>query len=424
MEDSAFTGRERDASGRITNKGKYNGQGIDTIQFVSAIKSGGQGVIDIAQFLEDKDGRTKAYHHLKSRIFSDKTNDDGTQYNYNAFVKKLDFDYFAIQQEVPAHFKEHAQAEGSQERMIIPSELSEKNHKGETNYYEWDDVYGNHHKLTAQEFRERYEEVHAENIQDSLDELTDFLGINSESKAERNLKLSEILQDEIMSSPRYGIDLFQACQINPATGEFRIPKGDPIQGKRIEQLINSIIKNRVNKQKIAGGPIVQVTNFGTSRQLHVRFNARSGGLLLLEEEWDAQPEHEAHEKYKSYDEYKKAEQAGIAYYEVFAPIGYKEYFELFKNPDGSINVEAIDKVSPELLKIFTCRIPTEDKYSIAHAKIVGFMPAFAGDAMMFPYELTLIDDSDFGQSRAHEGLYLPEPPAYGAGRIRLPSGLR
>ena len=41
------------------------------------------------------------------------------------------------------------------------------------------------------------------------------------------------------------------------------------------------------------------------------------------------------------------------------------------------------------------RIPTEDKYSCAPMKVVGFMPREAGDAIMFPYELTEIDDSDF-----------------------------
>lgn len=41
------------------------------------------------------------------------------------------------------------------------------------------------------------------------------------------------------------------------------------------------------------------------------------------------------------------------------------------------------------------RIPTEDKYSMAPMKIVGFLPREAGDAIMFPYELTEIDDSNF-----------------------------
>ena len=172
-----------------------------------------------------------------------------------------------------------------------------------------------------------------------------------------------------MSSPRYGIDLLQACSIDKETGEFRIPKGDPIQAKRIEQLINSIIKNRVNKQKIAGGPIVQVSNFGTSTQLHIRFNDKQGNLMPLEEEYNAS-EHDN----LSYKEYLKRNQGGIAYFEVFAPIWSNELFDKFSNADGTINVDAINAIDPELLKMVSYRIPTEDKYSCAPMKVIGFMP--------------------------------------------------
>ena len=273
--------------------------------------------------------------------------------------------------------------------MNIPTDLDEWDYTGAVNYYKWTDHNGKEHSMTAKEIRKEWEEVHATNIRESLNNLAKDLKLNSGSRKEMNLALSEILMDEIESSPRYGVDLMLACEVDDETGEFMIPKGDPIQAKRIEQLINSIIKSRVNKQKIAGGPVVQVTNWGASRQLHIRFNARSGGLLMMESEFKPTKE------YKTYDEYKKAEQAGIAYYEVFAPASMQKLFDAFKNPDGTINFEAVEKCDPELLKMITGRIPNEDKYSIAHAKIVGFMPALAGEAMMFPYELTEIDDSDF-----------------------------
>lgn len=63
--------------------------------------------------------------------------------------------------------------------------------------------------------------------------------------------------------------------------------------------------------------------------------------------------------------------------------------------DGNIDMKAIEETNPELLKLITYRIPTEDKYSMAPCKIVGFMPREAGDIIMLPYELTTIDGSDF-----------------------------
>jgi len=368
---------------------RFPTQGIDTVGFNSTIKSGEQGAIDLTEYVTMEGGEAGAYKLMESLIFQDAKADDLTNYNYNDYVHKIDYDNYALQQEVPAHFREHEQVELSQLRMNIPADLDFYNFDGEVNLYSWKDPDGTEHKMNAKEFRKEYERVHADNIEKGLNQLSKELHLDSTDKKARNLALSEILQNEIISSPRYGLDLFLACQIDPATGEFRIPKGDPIQGKRIEQLINSIIKNRVNKLTVSGGPIVQVTNFGTSKQLHIRFTDKQGNIMPTKEEYEA----EQHDE--SYQEYCAKNQAGIAHFEIFAPIGMKQVFDKFKNPDGTIDIDAVEKCDPELLKVITGRCPNEDKYSIAHGKIVGFMPALAGDAIMFPYELTEIDDSDF-----------------------------
>ena len=399
MEESAFDGRTYNADGTVNNPGKYNGKGIDTIQFESAIKSGLQGAMDIAQFLNKANGEDAAYAFMKEQIYKHEVNENTNErlylnYNTDTFVHETSFDGYCIQQEVPEHFKEHSQAHGSQIRMIIPSDLDFYTTDAEgnqvENYYTWKEPNGEVKKLKADEFKKEYEETIAAQIEDSINTLSEELHLNSGSIKERNLALSKILQREIISSPRYGIDLMQACQVDKETGEFRIPMGDPIQAKRIEQLINSIIKNRINKQKIAGGPIVQVSNFGTSQQLHIRFNDKEGNLMPLKEEYNP-AEHDN----LSYEDYCKKNQGGIAYFEVFAPIWSDEIQEKFGNPDGSINMAAIEATDPEMLKMVSYRIPTEDKYSCAPMKIVGFMPRIAGDAIMLPSELTTIDDSDF-----------------------------
>lgn len=373
-------------------------KGIDTVQFESAIKSGLQGKMNIFQFRDMEGGEEAAYTYMMNQIFKEETGATGERvyrnYNTDTFVHEASYEDYCLQQEVPEHFKEHSQAHGSQIRMITPSDLdlytTDENGNQVDNYYEWTEPDGTHRRVKADEFRKEYEKTIADNIEESINNLAAELHFNSNDKKEQNIALSKILQREIMSSPRYGIDLLQACSIDKGTGEFRIPKGDPIQAKRIEQLINSIIKNRVNKQKIAGGPIVQVSNFGTSTQLHIRFNDKQGNLIPLEEEYNAS-EHDN----LSYKEYLKRNQGGIAYFEVFAPIWSNELFDKFSNADGTINVDAINAVDPELLKMVSYRIPTEDKYSCAPMKVIGFMPREAGDAIMLPYELTEIDDSDF-----------------------------
>ena len=407
MEDSAFDGRQRNEKGKITTQGTYNGKGIDTIQFESAIKSSLQGAVDIAQFADDlTEGEKKAKDELYKSIYKTDTESyNSSAYNTDVFVHELPFEDYCLQQEVPDHFKDHEQAHGSQTRMIIPSDLEEYYDENVSKdnpdnivkyeYDEWQEITKGkwekvHVSKTAKEVKEDYENTIYENIVTSLDSLVQELHLNASSKVEQNLALSKILQRELHSSSRYGIDLIQACTIDKVTGEFRIPKGDPIQCKRIEQLINSIIKNRVNKQLIPGGPIVQVSNFGVSRQLQIRFNDKKGNLLPTKEEYDSSKHEDL-----SYEDYCKKNQGGIAYFEVFAPAWSEELYRNFADEDGTIDVEALNDIDPDLLKLITYRIPTEDKCSIAPCKIVGFLPKEAGSTIMLPYELTSQDGSDF-----------------------------
>ena len=425
-------------------------KGIDTVQFESTVKSGLMGRNDINRVLEGgkwnelietKDpntgktvqrtrGEVAAKAYLQNNLYI--KNEQGKVIGYNpTFVHEIPFEDYCIQQEVPEHFKDHDQQHGSQIRMITPSDLLSVDAYGKLVTY---NVEGR--ELSAKEFREEYENTIADNIQQSIDELVKELHLDAANQVEKNIILSRMLQDEILSSPtRYGLDMFLACSLNPFTGEFRIPLGDPIQANRIEQLLNSIIKKRVNEQKIAGGPVVQVSNFGTSRRLNIRFKDKNGGLLKTREEFtkDWKPVELAKMDVKSlanklmkeeklsdtialkeakrrieeaqstpqqtadeaYEQYIKNNQGGIAYFEVFASIFNEEIFHRFADPDGTIDIATMEKVCPEALQMIGYRIPTEDKYSCAPIKIVGFLPREAGEGIMLPYDITLLTGSDF-----------------------------
>lgn len=404
--------------------GNYKTDGIDTAQFESTVKSGLMGRINLNDLVNDPNGESIAKARMEAAIYEatpkeitevnpetgveeTKTIYERTgQYN-SATVDTVPFEDYCLQQEVPEHFKEHEQAHGSQLRYIIVSELENFNYLGEPVTYNLEGK-----RVTAQEFKAEYENTIAENIQESIDELAEELSLNDlGSIKDRNIALSKILQREILSSPRYGVDLLQACSVDE-NGRFRIPLGDPIQSKRVEQLINSIIKNRVNKQKLPGGPVVQVTNFGTSKELNIRFKDKSGNLLMTRAEYEEHPmkkEMSQADKFNaryrrgeqtadgtmSYEDYIRENQAGIAYFEVFAPIYSNQLFTQFADKNGVINMQALEMLDPDLLKMIGYRIPTEDKYSMAPLKIVGFLPREAGDGIMLPNDITLLTGSDF-----------------------------
>jgi hypothetical protein len=82
-------------------------KGIDTIQFVSSMKTGISGAISLNDLVEDSDGYKKAKARLEGAVYKE----DGS---YNTkHVHESSFEDYCIQQEVPPHFKNHRQAHGS-----------------------------------------------------------------------------------------------------------------------------------------------------------------------------------------------------------------------------------------------------------------------------------------------------------------------
>lgn len=352
-------------------------KGIDTVMFESAVKSGLHGKLNSMNKYTTKDENGKEVKHseewteeafrtyLESQIYL-----DGNKTAYNtSIVYESSFEDYCIQQDVPEHFNGHSQNHGSQARYITVADLPagiDITFKDGTE----------ERTLSAEQFRDEYEKNISLNIEESLDILRSELCLGDDySYADKNIAISRILQKEIRENPRYGTDLLRACMVDEK-GNFNLPLGDPIQSKRIEQLLNSIIKNRVISQKIAGGPVVQVSNFGFSKKLNIVYN----------------------------------EDGSIKYYEAYAPI-YSDELKKFMDKDGVINVEDIERVDPDLLKMVGYRIPTEAKYSMIPIKIVGFVPREAGDAIILPYEITTQTGSDFDVDKLYlmrKSLYIQE----------------
>lgn len=390
MEESHL---ERDEKGNPI-KGTYRQDGIDTVQFESAVKSGLMGVIDINDmpYNKIKDTLESAVYYSSDKQAS--TDNDMDRYN-DQFVHTIPFEDYGIQQEVPAHLVDHMQAMGSQVRILSISDISEgarfqvHNQKGT-----WD----------REHLIERYQELHAKNIMDSFEELARDLNLKDKNgkpitnRKLRNKALSEIMIDAIKKDQRYGADLMRACSLYK-NGEFIVPPNDPIQSQRVQQLINSIIKSRINKQKVQGGPVVQASVFGMSDDLHIVFKDKNGKLLIPRSRKNNESDEEYQKYLQGFHEKASKNQSSLAYMEVYMPIPSEELEKALTKEDGSIMDvdEAVSKgiIPEEMLKAIGYRIPTEDKYSMIPMKIKGFLPKAAGEALMMPREITLLTGSDF-----------------------------
>lgn len=347
-------------------------KGIDTIQYNSAVKSGEMGTIDI-------EGLT--YDEILATL-RDRTKHKSSE-NYNEqYVHTIPVRDYGIQQNVPDHFADHYQAMGSQVRVLSISDISNN---------AMFKVGKDSKEISGKDLRKEYEDLIAANIKESLKELEVQLSEKGEGRNKRleisNEKLSNLLQEAIKKDQKYGADLLRACSLDG--GNFVIPLYDPIQSVRVQQLLHSIIKSRINKQKVSGGPLVQATSFGTSEDLNIVFRDKEGNSLVRG-------------KGESIKDFKKRvdrDAVALAYMEVYMPIPSEELERDLTKEDGTMMdvEEAIKKdiLTEEMLKAISYRIPTEDKYSIVPVKIKGFMPKVSGEAIMMPKEITLLTGSDF-----------------------------
>lgn len=384
MEDSARDGRD------IKNgkEGSYNGIGIDTVQFGSTTKVGLMGVIDINNIkrASAKETHDAIIAKLNSCIYRnrDKTPDANSNneiYN-DQYVHTVPFEDYSIQQEVPAHLVDHFQSMGSQVRILSISDILEKDE------FEIHNVKGT---KDGKWIRNRYQQLIAENIEESFKLLEKELKLETKNRKERNKALSNILVKAIKKDQKYGNDLLRACKLN-SEDEFNIPLSDPIQARRVQELINSIIKSNINKQLISGGPVVQATSYGLSQKLNIVFKDRETGEPMVI------PKNIRGNKDKE-KAWLEEHQGGMSHMEVYMPVPSKELEEALTKPDGTLMSveEALDNkiINEEMLKAIAYRIPTEDKYSILPIKIVGWMPRAAGEVIMMPEEITLLTGSDF-----------------------------
>ena len=316
---------------------------IDVVQFESTTKVGKQGVID----LNDVNTEADVIQRLK-----DTTGIGFGNENPNV-VHKVSYEDYGIQTATPEHAIDAVQLVGTQIRKLITADISDDTII---------DVNGE--KKTKKEWLDLYNAINTENI---LQAFADVDEIFKDPK-----KVEEILLEEIRGSQRYSMDMMRACTLDE-NNNFNIPLFDPVQSQRVQTLLNSVIKSRITKQKIKGGALIQVSDYGLTDELHVVFEGEGANKR-------------------------------IKYLECYMPAYSREFYEPLMDP----NTHQLDitKLPEDLRKLIGYRVPTEDKYSMAPLYIKGFLPQQNGSAIMLPAEITTLSGSDFDVDKMY--IMLPE----------------
>lgn len=347
---------------------------IDVVQFESTTKVGKQGVID----LNDVNTEADVIQRLK-----DTTGIGFGNENPNV-VHKVSYEDYGIQTATPEHAIDAVQLVGTQIRKLITADISDDT------IIEVDGK-----KMTKKEWLDLYNAINTENI------LQAFADVDEIFKDPE--KVEEILLEEIRGNQRYGMDMMRACTLDE-NNNFNIPLFDPVQSQRVQTLLNSVIKSRITKQKIKGGALIQVSDYGLTDELHVVFKDKDGNLMS----WESYSKKNKNATRENYEEYvKKAREEGslaIAYLECYMPAYSRKFYKPLMDP----NTHQLDitKLPEDLRKLIGYRVPTEDKYSMAPLYIKGFLPQQNGSAIMLPAEITTLSGSDFDVDKMY--IMLPE----------------
>lgn len=353
---------------------------IDVVQFESTTKVGKQGVID----LNDVNTEADVIQRLK-----DTTGIGFGNENPNV-VHKISYEDYGIQTATPEHAIDAVQLVGTQIRKLITADISDDTI-----------IEVNGKKMTKKEWIDLYNAINTENI---LQAFADVDKIFKDPK-----KVEEILLEEIRGNQRYGMDMMRACTLDE-NNNFNIPLFDPVQSQRVQTLLNSVIKSGskkvsgITKQKIRGGALIQVSDYGLTDQLNIVFKDKNGNPLNYELYKKEYP----NTTRESYEEFvKNAQKEGglsIMYLECYMPAYSREFYEPLMDP----NTHQLDvtKLPDDLRKLIGYRVPTEDKYSMAPLYIKGFLPQQNGSAIMLPAEITTLSGSDFDVDKMY--IMLPE----------------
>ena len=269
--------------------------------------------------------------------------------------KTFPLEDYMIVQPTEDHLIDHDALFGSQLRNIVPADLP-------ADFTTVVKINGQDITLNREQFVAYYNTLIVDQLLDSFDSV--------DTKFNNDRALSDFLQEMMRGNPKYGEDVKAALSIDPKTGTFKVPLNSPNLRNKVEELLLSVFKNNIQRQKIRGGNVVLVSNFGLSDKLRVQYKA-DGSIDYIP-----------------------------AYMPAYMREMYEDYLIEKTDKDGStywtLDFDALRRNNNEdILKIIGYRIPTEDKYSIMPIKIIGFMPVVAGTTIMLPADIISMSGTDF-----------------------------
>lgn len=323
--------------------------------------------------------------------------------NLRGFIHNLNRDGFRIQQEVPFDATKDSILEGSQVRKLKFANLTTDmsfNFNGNPNMKgyqlkEIDDAI--HNRLYEMRYNDLLKELGIEQGNNTIEDVDKLKKLLFDSAKDLGYNINDLL-------------LLNTIKLDNGVISFETPLYFHNESDRIESMLNSIIKNRVLKNKMKGKSYVQgssvgfvtKTKVGTQEFLNEMLKLSQQSVVLTKDK-------NGKTNFKGELEYRKYVENGkeVIYGEVFAPFNFIREGVALKLEDYVDEFGFIkdDKLDSELLNILGYRIPTQGHSSMIKLKIVGFLPQEAGDLVIVPAAITKQMGADFDVDKLYTHSY-------------------
>ena len=289
-------------------------------------------------------------------------------------VQEIPFDDWMQVQPTPQHHIDATAPQGSQGRNIIVADLPDgfsltlEGVKGSNSTFDKDKLVDFYYNLIV------------ENLIQNYGELGNIF--------KDNRSLRDTVMNLAMSNPTYGRDFAEAFSLD-SNGNFILSPNSPTIFRKVQQLVNSVIKKKIAVQKVDGAALIQASGVGLSDELNLVFD--DNGKLVGAE--------------------------------CYLPATSRRFYETLMKK-VRINGKTVDVLDPALLeeagldKAIGYRIPTENKSSMLPIIIKGFAPQQNGSSIFLPAEITTLSGSDFDVDKMFVMLSSFSVSEYYMGRAR------
>lgn len=336
---------------------KKHGKEIDMFLFHSGVKVGAHSILQ--PFALDKDGNRLLpdAKSIEDYIVSTINNNADT-------VHTLPFKYYGISASTPAHVADDRIAWASQAEKVAWANISEG-----------DKISVRDEEMDAAEARELYNSIKTANIIEAYKKLRELFANTDE--------LEKVFQEEL-ASKSYSSRELQYALAHLKDGTFALPLFSPNVEHQVQELLASIIKKRLTKQRVKGANILQSTGLGMDVEAS-SFDEVAG---LTEDE-------KLHVVFEGTGKNKR-----IKYVEVYLPI-HDSRLEIFADENGNIGPkrlqELIDNgtIPESILEFIAYRTPSDAEHSVIPCRIKGFIANTAGATIRMPKEIMVMTGHDY-----------------------------